>query len=329
MNIPANPKIGLVGSVNSSRKTLEKLIQHDMNICGVWGLDPEATKNVSGYTDLKPFASEHNIPFHYFTKINDTETVETIKEAKPDLLFVIGLSQLIKQELINIPTAGCVGFHPTKLPEGRGRGAVAWIILGKAKGAATFFLIDESIDSGPIIVQEEYTVKDDDYAKDVIKKILVAIDIALDKELPKIKKGKLHLKQQNEEQVTYLGRRKPVDGMIDWNKPSKEIYKLVKAVSNPLPGAYTFFKNKKITVDKALPEKSNRYIGVPGRVMETDKDKGILVQTGEGLIWLTEISGASLNDFAVGHDLGINYMQEIINLKFEIEEIKKLLHAKE
>lgn len=131
MNVPQNPRIILAGSVNSSRRTLEKLVEHGLNVVGVLGLDPAAAKNVSGYNDLSTFAQEQGIDFSYFSKINNPEVVEFVKSKTPDLLFVIGLSQLVKQELLDVPTVGCIGFHPTKLPEGRGRGAIAWIILDR------------------------------------------------------------------------------------------------------------------------------------------------------------------------------------------------------
>jgi methionyl-tRNA formyltransferase len=141
-----NPSIILIGSVNSSRKTLEKLIEHKLNVTGVLGLSPHVSNDVAGYVDLQELALQNDIPFQYFEKVNSEPVLEFIKERKPDLLFVIGLSQLIKKELLAVPKDGTVGYHPTKLPEGRGRGAVAWMILEKVAPAVTFFLMDEGMD---------------------------------------------------------------------------------------------------------------------------------------------------------------------------------------
>lgn len=322
MKITKNPNIMLAGSVNSSKKTLQKLIEHDMNITGVLGLHPDRSKNVSGYCDLKKLADDAKIPFLYFSKINDEEIISFIEDHKPDLLFVIGLSQLIHEKLLNIPTYGCVGFHPTRLPEGRGRGAIAWLVLGKTKGAATFFILDEGMDSGPILVQENFEVGKDDYAQDVINNLLVAIGRALDKLLPEMKKGQVDAKEQDDTKASYLARRKPADGLINWHKSAKDIYKLIRAVSAPLPGAYTYYKGNKIVIEKAELEHNKKIIGIEGRIVEV-ADKGLLVQTGDGLIWVTKLEGLGLSSFKVGEDFGINYESELHKLKSYIRNLNQ------
>ena len=241
MNLPKHPKIAIAGAVNSSLKTLEKLIEHDCNICLVLALNPEKAKNVSGYRDLMVTANEHKLFSRYFNNINDEEVFVLLQEKKPDILFVIGLSQIVKRRILNLPKYGSIGYHPTKLPKGRGRGAIAWIILGKAPGAATFFLMDEGMDSGPILCQVAYEVTDNDYAQDVIEKVMMAIGEALDNLLPNINKGILVWKEQKTSEITFLGRRKPQDGLIDWSRDAREIHTLIRATSSPLPGAFTFY----------------------------------------------------------------------------------------
>ena len=90
-----------------------------------------------------------------------------------------------------IPRLGSVGFHPTFLPAGRGRAPLAWLTLDTGPGAASFFLIDDGIDSGPIFVQEPFEVTPQDYAGDVGTKLLDATTRALDRWLPE--RGRLAL----------------------------------------------------------------------------------------------------------------------------------------
>lgn len=307
MQITPDPRIVLAGSVNSSKKTLEKLIEHDMNITGVLGLSPESAKNVSGYNDLRPLAEKHSLAFRYFKNINNDATIQFIKEAKPDLLFVIGLSQLIKKELINLPSSGCVGYHPTMLPQGRGRAAIAWIIFGKAKPAATFFMIDDGVDSGDIIGQLPVSLNGDEYPQEVIDKIMAGISKLLDDLLPNIKKGVINPQKQDESEATYLGRRKPEDGFINWAKPASEIALLVRAVSKPLPGAFTFLSGKKLIIWKADAIKTNKYIGEPGRIAAIKGD-AILVHTGNGVLKIEEFEGIDFNELTVGKKLGLNIL---------------------
>jgi len=305
MKFIPDPRIVLIGSVNSSRATLEKLIEHQMNIVGVFGLALESTKNVSGYVDLKTIAKQNDLNFSYFNRINDEDVIDQIEQLKPDLLFVIGLSQIVKETLLDIPRIGCIGFHPTKLPEGRGRAAIAWIILDKISAGPTFFIMTEKVDAGPIIAQETFKVSPDDYAQDVIDKVIIAIDKALDEMLPLLKDGSTRLIVQDESCATFLGKRAPEDGIIDWTTNTENIYRLIRATSRPLPGAFTYYMGQKITIFRALPEKQLSFSGVPGRVLRIeDNPYKLLVKTGDGALWITECKGVEIHSLKVGIKLG-------------------------
>ncbi len=303
MKLPKKPRIILAGSVNSSLLTLKKLLEHNCNLVGVLALSPDRSKNVSGFQDLKPFAEKYNVPSVHFDKINEAAVYQFVEQKQPDLLFVIGLSQMVREPLLGLAKFGNVGFHPTRLPEGRGRGAVAWMILGKAKGAATFFLLDEGMDSGPILGQKDFEVEEHDYASDIIEKIKLAISEVLDYILPEMNKGLLELKPQDHSRATYLGRRKPKDGLINWDQPWDEVYRLIRATAPPLPGAYSYWKEGQLLIYRATPADPKKYIGVPGRIIAIE-EKRILVACREGAIWLEDFSAASSDNFRVGADLG-------------------------
>lgn len=303
MHLDANPRIGIAGSVNSSLRTLKKLVEYKCNLACVLGLHPDRSKNVSGYNDLQGEAVKNNIPFKYFDKINSDDIYTFVKDARVDLLFVVGLSQMVREPLLSAARYGIVGFHPTKLPTGRGRGAVAWIILGKAKGAATFFLMDEGMDSGHILGQQAFDVSENDYAEDVIEKIKLSIDKVLDRILPDLKNGDLELIPQDHSKATYIGQRKPKDGLITWNDSCLDIHKLIRATSRPLPGAFTYMDGKKIVIYRSTPVAGQTYTGVPGRVLFLENERP-LVTCGEGALWLDEYESAMNSSFRVGSDLG-------------------------
>ena len=308
-----NPKIILVGSVNSSRKTLEKLIEHEMNVVAVLGLNPEVSANVSGFADLRILSEANNIAFRYFSKINESEITEFVASKQPDLMFVIGLSQLVKAPLLEIPKNGAIGFHPTRLPEGRGRGAVAWIILGQVKGAATFFKMDEGMDSGAIWAQEDYEVGEKDNATTVVNQIVNAIGIALDHVLPELKKGHFITVEQDETKATYLGKRNPEDGNINWNDSAIDIDRLIRAASKPLPGAYTYLGNQKVIIWKAAISSITNHLGVRGRIVIAD-ERGINIQTGKGLLKIESIEGIDSDKLKVGVTLGFQFEKEYFKM---------------
>ena len=322
-NSVENPKVILIGSVNSSRKTLEKLIEHQIDVVAVLGLDPSVATTVSGYCDLKALSEKHAIPFQHFTKVNDAQTVDFVKSKQPDLVFVVGLSQMIKEELLAIPKFGLIGYHPTRLPEGRGRGVIAWIILGKAQGAASFFKMDEGMDSGSIWSQVNYEVGENDDATSVVRQILVAIEKALDNVLPNLKKGIFMTTPQDESKATYLGKRNPEDGSIDWNQSAAKIHQLIRATTKPLPGAYTYFGDKKIIIWNASISTITNHVGVVGRVIIADSEQGVHIQTGEGLLKIENSEGIALENLKVGNTLGFNFEKEYFKLLDRIAILEK------
>ena len=310
-----NPRIVLAGSVNSSRAIMEKLIQHEMNLVGVLGLALEKQKDVSGFCDLGVICRGNSVPFRDFLNLNSPEIVEHIRLLQPDLLFVVGLSQLVASELLQVPTHGVIGYHPTRLPEGRGRGTIAWLVLGKAPAAVTFFQIDEGMDSGPIWFQVPFEVEESDYAQDVIDKVVRAICAGLDKALPGLKLGKLDCEPQDHSKATYLGVRRPQDGLINWSASAIEIARLVRAVSKPLPGAYTYLKNKKMIVQRATVSTIRNHFGVPGRLLLADASDGYIIQTGDGLLRLEEVEGIEFQHLRPGVKLGLDFETELMALR--------------
>jgi methionyl-tRNA formyltransferase len=333
----SGPAIVLAGSVNSSYRTLQALVRHRMNVVGVLDLSPLRSAGVSGYTRLDALARESGMPYVEFEDINAPRIVDAVRKWKPDVFFIVGLSQLVKEELLSIPSLGCVGFHPTRLPEGRGRAPVAWMTLEGRPGAATFFQMNAGADAGPILVQEPFAVDKTDYASDVTEKLEAAIDVALDRWLPRLKRGEWKAEPQAEDRATFYGKRNPEDGLIDWNLPAVKIAALVRAASHPYPGAFTFVDNRKCIVWRAEIESKLPYRGVAGRIVLFEEGKGPLVQTGDGLLWLTVTemesseSGEKPPKLRVGSLLGYQPGNEIYLLKKRLADlesrVEKLDHA--
>jgi methionyl-tRNA formyltransferase len=308
--------VGIIGAVRSTEIVLLTLIKHDFNIVGVLGFNPVNKENVSGWVDLEKTSGEYSIPYSGYQKINEEIHMEWMKEKQPDLLFAVGFSQLLSKEWLTMPQIGCIGFHPTCLPQGRGRAPLAWLILEEKQGAASFFLMGENADDGPIFVQEPFSVDSNDDASSVEGKIYHAIEIALERWLPKLKKGEWNPVPQDESLATWYGKRMPSDGMIDWNMPAYFVDKLIKASTIPHPGAFTFFKEKKIMILKSKIETRLPIKGVTGRVLLRKNDE-YLIQCGNGLLWISELR--NIDSLNVGDKLGYNVEYEIYKLKNKLD----------
>ncbi|WP_367110526.1 methionyl-tRNA formyltransferase [uncultured Psychrobacter sp.] len=314
-------KVALIGGVESSLLTLRKLYEHQLDIVKVFGYQPKSTRLVSGYSDLEPFCVENSIDFTPFTKIN--EHVDEITALDIDFLLVVGLSQLVSEDIINTPKLGAIGFHPTKLPKGRGRAPVAWLVNEVAEGAATFFMLEEEADAGAIVAQKSFEVTNEDDAKSVEFKLYDAMISALDSLLPQLANGKLNAIDQDDLQATEFGIRKPEDGLIDWSRSAYEIDRLIKAASEPHPGAFTYSDTKRIEVKASKIDKDSKIKGIEGRILKLNDDQA-LVQTGDGLIWITMVLSGT-DKVRVGSLLGYKVDLEIYELKKQIAELKEII----
>ena len=321
-------RLVLAGSVRSSERILHRLVEHDLNVVGVLGLAKDASQRVSGYSHLATMASKHGLPYRDFVRINESEVVDQVTAWAPDLLFVVGLSQIVRRPLLEAPSIGCIGFHPTRLPRGRGRAPVAWLALEPQLAAATLFLMDEGADSGPIVAQEPFTVPPGSYASDILDLLNPAIDGAVAEIAQQIRNKEIVALEQDEGAATWYGKRGPEDGRIDWATDAVEICALVRATSHPHPGAFTHIGTQRLRVWRATachwPGR-----GVVGRVVEHDQG-GLVVQAGRGCVLISDFTiegptGLPPVEPRVGTKLGLDAEAEIVLLKERVRELETSL----
>ena len=317
------PRIVLAGGVNSSRLTFEALLRHRAPLVGVLGLSPERGRRASGYVDLVELAGSKGVPAESFENINDPWVAGRVAEWDPDLLMVVGLSQMVGPRLLDVPRRACVGYHPTALPRGRGRAPIAWLTLDATDGAATFFVMTAEADAGGVLVQEPFAVPCGAYAADVVALQSAAITRALDGWLPRLLEGWWDPETQDESRATWNGRRGPADGWIDWSLSAEEILRTVRTASKPHPGAYTYVAGEKLIVWRAELETDRPIRGAVGRVLVDDPERGLLVQAGDGLIWLNEFEGARRPN--VGCRLGFVVENELARLAGRVAELERRL----
>lgn len=292
-----------IGSVLSSKVALETLIQNNIKVDLICSLDEEVSKNVSDYYPIHEIAEANNLAYLKFKKINSENVIEKIKEVNPNFIFVIGLSQLIPQEILDMANDYSIGFHPTPLPKYRGRAAIPWqIILGVEESKVSLFKLDKGMDSGDIISQYPYKIEKSDYAFDVYNKVCDAMSEALSECLPKMYNDSVDFIKQNHDDATYLLVRRPEDGHIDWNKSAADIETLIRATGRPYPGAYTVYKDNQVTIWKARVEENTKYIGIPGQIAFINNTDEIGVLTSDGMLIISEYETQnSENRFIIGH----------------------------
>lgn len=322
-------KIGVIGGVSSTKILIEKLTEHGFEDVHVWGYGPLKTENVSGWCDLAVVSKTKGFQHSSFVKVVDCE--HEIKRYNPDVLFVVGLSQIIPLSILEIPKMGALGFHPTNLPKGRGRAPIAWLILNETRGAATFFVLREGVDDGPIVSQEFFDVLPDDDASSIEEKILIAEGFALDALLFGLKKKEqFTMIEQDHSAASWYGRRTPADGWINWGSSAHEIEKLIRASTAPHPGAFTYSEVITLKVWKARVI-NEPYVGVIGRILRVE-DQCFVVQTGDGLLeisqWSSEIDWIPRVGILLGYcvESEVYHLRSICTgLQARLSELEKII----
>jgi len=272
-----------VGAVEGSRVALEGLIAAGAAPGLLITLPKEAAGRHSDFADLGPLAREAGWSVCHSTSINDQPTVETIRNFEPDVCFVIGWSQICHGEFRSIARIGNIGFHPAALPRMRGRAVIPWTILeNESETASTLFWLDAGVDSGPILLQENFSVSAAETAASLYQKHMQALRRMIPAMFDLLQSGNPPKKEQNHELATYCAKRTPSDGLIDWMAPAEDILRLIRAVGEPYPGAFTFSDGCKLIIDAArLEPNGHRYIGLAGQVQALT-DAGFIVRCGDG-----------------------------------------------
>jgi methionyl-tRNA formyltransferase len=275
-------RITLVGAVESTRQALKTMARCGMPPAVLLTLPEAKSARHSDYMRLRPVAEALGTKVTEIADINSDEALAVLRDTKPDYLFVIGWSQIVKPEVLLTPRLGAIGYHPAALPENRGRAVIPWTILQRRQETgSTLFWLDEGMDSGDILAQGRFEVAPGETATSLYRKHLACLDELLQDVLPKLGEGNAPRTPQDHAQATYCARRTADDGLIDWSLPAEEVWTLVRAVTRPYPGAFTPWDGARLVIWEADFIGDAPYHGLPGQVQAL-REEGALVQCGDG-----------------------------------------------
>lgn len=266
---------------------LEALIRHKYDITAVFTHEDDPHENC-WFGSVKNWADEHNIPVDTLQEINSPQGSEKIAQHKPDMIFSFYYRKMIASEILAIPKLGAFNLHGSLLPLYRGRCPVNWVLVNgeKSTGVTLHYMIAKP-DAGDIVGQREVGIDPADTVRTLYDKLCRAAQLLMDELLPVMKEGPIPRRRQNLAAGSYYGGRKPEDGRIEWNKSDAEIYNLIRAVTEPYPGAFAHLEDgEKIIIWQALPVETEQG-NVPGTVNVQQEE--ILVQTGKNAIKLLDI----------------------------------------
>lgn len=304
----AKPRILFMGTPAFALPALRLLHERNHLVVGVvTQLDrPQGRGLKEAAPPVKILAQELSIPVYQPTKVKDESFLDVFKKINPDMVVVVAFGQILPKVIIDYPPLKCLNIHPSLLPKYRGAAPMNWAIInGEKKTGVTIMLMDEGMDSGDILLQEETDIGPsetfgelhDRLARIGAELLLVAIDHVVNRTAQRT--------PQDSTQVTFAPRLTKETGKIIWHNKANDIVNLIRGLS-PTPAAYTFLNGQNLKIF-AAEAREGRVDDTPGTILAPSAE-GLPVAATDGFVLLKEIQPAGkkrmpIADFLRGHPI--------------------------
>jgi methionyl-tRNA formyltransferase len=298
-------RIVFMGTPEFAVPSLEALLKSGHPVVGVVTQPdrPKGRGQALAASPIKQIALRENLPLLQPVKMKDPAFLDALRAWRPDLIAVTAFGRILPPAILSLPPRGCLNVHGSLLPKYRGAGPIQWAIMrGEQETGITTMLMDEGMDTGPMLLQEQVPILPEDTAGTLSVKLAEVGGRLLVETIRRLEAGTLTPQPQDPAKATLAPLLKKEDGAIPWTAPARDIANRVRGLS-PWPGAYTYAEAERWIVTKAsVAEDSGPPAGNPGTVVEVRKDV-LLVATGQGLLAIHEIQPANSRRMTVGQYL--------------------------
>ena len=260
------------------------------------------------FSPVKELALRSGLTLLQPEKAKDEAFQEAVRNLRPDLFAVVAFGQILPKSLLNIPKYGAVNVHASLLPRYRGAAPIAWAILrGENVTGVTTMLMDEGMDTGGILLQEEVPIGHEQTCENLHDRLATLGDQLLSRTLEKMKAGEIRPVPQDHSKATYAPPLKKEDGHIHWEKEAGEIDRQIRAF-NPWPGAFTKWGGRLLKVFGG-ETRAKTPSGKPGEVIWVGSDF-IEVETGKDSYLIEEVQlegrkRMTIREFLSGHSISV------------------------
>lgn len=248
------------------------------------------------------------VQVHQPVNFRTPESIEPVRTAAPDVIVVAAFGLLVPRAVLDIPPLGCLNIHPSLLPQYRGASPIqAALLHGDSQTGITIFLMEETLDTGPILAQQSIPINDEDDALSLRDKLShLGRDLVLTT-LDLWSKGQIIPIPQDHSHATYAPRIRRQEAEIDWHSPALTIWRMVRAYRG-WPDAYTWWDGRLLKVLRARVHPQVSQAPECGRVLAygVDRRRIPVVETANGGLELVEVMlegrrATSGEDFLRGH----------------------------
>ena len=224
------------------------------------------------------------------------------------MVVLVAFGQILPRAIIDYPPLKCLNIHPSLLPKYRGAAPLNWqIIRGETKTGVSIMIMDESMDSGDILLQEETPLGAAETFGELHDRLAQLGAQLLIKSIEQVAGGTAQRKQQDASDATLAPRLTKETGKIDWNNKAGNIINLIRGLS-PAPTAHTTLEGLPLKIFKAVAQ-PGKVQNSPGTIVEVNSD-GLTVAAADGYVILRDIQLAgkkrmTVADFLRGHHVKV------------------------
>ena len=285
------------------RDCLEAASAAGADVVGVVTLPGPVDPSRSGQCSFDDVSAKLGARLIETRDVNSDDTLGAIRTLEPELVFVVGWSQLVRDPFIALAREGVFGMHPALLPRHRGRAPIPWAILsGLARTGVTLFeIVEATADSGAIVGQVVVEIASNETATTLFSRIADAHLTLIREYVPQLLARTAPRVAQDPLRASSWPKRVPADGIIDWETRAQYLHDWVRAQTRPYPGAFTFLGDEKVVVWRARPVDVDA-TAAAGTIVAA-RPEGPVVACGEGGLLLEEVETAA-SELAVGALLG-------------------------
>ncbi|NIG13560.1 MULTISPECIES: bifunctional UDP-4-amino-4-deoxy-L-arabinose formyltransferase/UDP-glucuronic acid oxidase ArnA [Pantoea] len=257
------------------------------------------------FPSVARLAAEQGIPVYAPEDANHPLWVDRIRTMQPDFIFSFYYRALLSDTILNCARVGAFNLHGSLLPKYRGRAPLNWVLVnGETETGVTLHRMVKRADAGDIVAQQRVAIDPQDNALTLHRKLVACAGQLLEGALPPMKRGEIAATPQNDAEATVVGRRTPEDGRINWELPAAKVNNLVRAVTDPWPGAFAYAGTVKFVVWKGRLHQ-DAPSAKPGTVLSVEP---FLIACGEGALEVVtgqSDNGVYMNGSQLAQSLGM------------------------
>ena len=307
-------RVIFMGTPDFAVPTLAALLDSEYSVVGVVTQPDRPRGRGKSVTPspIKELALVHQVPILQPEKMKQPEFLAVLQAWQADVIVVAAFGRILPKVILDLPPRGCLNVHSSLLPKYRGAGPIQWALInGETETGITTMLMDEGMDTGPILLQETVQIEPEDTVIELSNRLAQVGGQLLLRTLRLWQAKDIAPIIQNSAEATMAPMLRKEDGAIGWDQSAITIHNRIRGMS-PWPGAYTFCQQDRLSIWKAYPHMDDGAITegvqIPGTIVKVEKNE-IVVTTGEGLLGITELQMANRKRMTVSQFLAGYHLQ--------------------